>query len=93
MAKNKSESNGVAVQDGPQLMLAIDLDDIENIETSADPAEPAAPVSSRREGGLIVSATAPARVDALQWVGARAFFCASRVRAPFDDGAMTERRH
>jgi macrodomain Ter protein organizer (MatP/YcbG family) len=40
MAKQKNESNGVAVQDGPQLMLAIDLDDMDSIPTSTEPSKP-----------------------------------------------------
>jgi hypothetical protein len=43
-SKNKNESNGVAVADGLQLMLAINLDDLESIETAAESAAPEAPV-------------------------------------------------
>jgi hypothetical protein len=53
MSKNKNESNGVAVLDGPQLMLAIDLDDIDGIPTSDEPVadvpSPGAPVADSED--------------------------------------------
>ena len=61
-SKKQNESNGVAVQDGPQLVLAIDLDDIDSIPTSDEsvtkdaPAQTSAPVADSEEA-IIASVT------------------------------------
>jgi hypothetical protein len=75
-SKNKNESNGVAVADGLQLMLAINLDDLESIETAAESAAPEAPVVNT-SAPVLDSDDAVAKTldtsnsteDAMFWVG------------------------